>query len=176
MTSLLSSTPILLLPQFDCTMIGTFCGVFRFTCWGFVAQTWVRLLIRSLTRNPLNASTLVLCVCIQTSHCSLKSAGSALLSSVAREAGFGILPIDAGKKAPRSFAHVLRSARRSHSAVPAQCVPESCRWLDASLHQRGPWALHFVRGGPRGLTGLKEPAASRVLADNKIFDHVAALL
>ena len=43
-------------------------------------------------------------------------AGSALLSSLAREAGFSILPIDGGQRAARSYAHVLRlDLREDHT-------------------------------------------------------------
>ena len=106
-------------------------------------------------------------------------AGSALLSSLAREAGFGILPIDGGQRATRSYAHILRLDLREDLTL---------QFLQNVLQNRTVAWVHFSpptgtigtafrsEVNPRGLPGLVEPAASKVAAANKIYDNVALLL
>ena len=74
-------------------------------------------------------------------------AGSALLSSLAREAGFSILPIDGGQRAARSYAHVLRlDLREDHTLpVPSACLAKpSCGLGAFFLRQQVPSAPPFV--------------------------------
>ncbi|CAE7550494.1 SLC24A2 [Symbiodinium sp. CCMP2592] len=105
--------------------------------------------------------------------------GSALLSSVAREAGFDILPIDAGHKVPRAYAHVLRLDLRE--SLTLQFLENVLRnravaWMHFSLPTGTTGRVFRSFASPRGLPNLQEPGASRVLAANAIFDNVATLL
>ncbi|CAE7280919.1 unnamed protein product [Symbiodinium sp. CCMP2456] len=106
-------------------------------------------------------------------------AGSALLSSVAREAGFDILPIDAGRKVPRAYAHVLRLDLRE--ALTLQFLHNVLRnrtvaWMHFSLPTGTIGRVFRSSAAPLGLPNLQEPLASQVVAANKILDQVAALL
>ncbi|CAE7727675.1 SLC24A2, partial [Symbiodinium necroappetens] len=106
-------------------------------------------------------------------------AGSALLSSIAREAGFDILPIDAGRKVPRAYAHVLRLDLRE--ALTLQFLHNVLRnrtvaWLHFSLPTGTIGRVFRSSAAPLGLPNLQEPLASQVVAANKILDQVAALL
>ncbi|CAE7605292.1 SLC24A2 [Symbiodinium sp. CCMP2592] len=106
-------------------------------------------------------------------------AGSALLSSVAREAGFDILPIDAGHKVPRAYAHVLRlDLRESLTLQFLENVLQNraVAWIHFSLPTGTTGRVFRSLASPRGLPNLQEPGASRVLAANAIFDNVATLL
>ena len=106
-------------------------------------------------------------------------AGSALLSSLAREAGFSILPIDGGQRAARSYAHVLRlDLREGHTLQFLQHVLQNrvVAWVHFSPPTGSISAAFRSKEHPRGLPGLPEPAASKVAAANKVYDNVVLLL